>query len=325
MKRTGTRTRVAIGSAVAALAGLAVGGSLSAAPESAPPSTPPGSTEAVDSAGESSPTSLDPDRDELVDEIVASAGDSGFPLDRECIADIVGQLSDADLAIVSEDIANAGDVAVATPASVTEYTVDAETADAAMAETTVPETEPAEVATVETVTMESVAVASELAIEIGQRMILCAHGDADPALVAEVMEVIEADPEAASFDLACVASMLTTFSDETLTMIIEGADDTVPSDSAAGVDVAVATVVPGTGIATESTVGTEETELVVDDPPASMPDDAFAEAFSLLICAPELLDEFDSMGADSASAPEPVTKTAAADTTAAEPTETTEG
>ena len=49
----------------------------------------------------------------LVDEIVASAGDSGFPLDRDCVAAIVGQLSDEDLAIVREDIANAGDVAVA--------------------------------------------------------------------------------------------------------------------------------------------------------------------------------------------------------------------
>jgi hypothetical protein len=332
MKRTGTRSRVAIGSAVVAVAGFAVGGSLSAAPESAPPSTPPGSVESVDTAGESSPTPLDPEREELADAIVAAAGDSGFPLDNECVAGLVGQLSDEDLAIVTEDIASAGEVAVATPATVTEYTVGSGPADAAAAETTVPAMEPADTATVETMTMESVVAPSELAVEIGQQMVLCAQGDADPALVAEALEVIQAHPDAPAFDLACVASVLTTFSDDTLTVIIEDAGDPVPTESAAGVDVAVATVVPGTDTATESTVETAATEpvetgLAVDDPLASIPDDALSEAFSLLICAPELLEEFDSMGADSASAsaPGPVTETAPADTAGAEPPETTEG
>jgi hypothetical protein len=133
--------------------------------------------------------------------------------------------------------------------------------------------------------------------------------------------------------MACVASVLTTFSDETLTLIIED-DGAAPTETAASVEASVETVEPATPSSEPVTdpaptepVSTEVTGLV-EDPLSSIPDETFTEALSLLICAPELLGEFDTMGTDvaTASAPEPVMETGPADTTAAdEPTETTTG
>lgn len=335
MKRTTNRARLAIGSAVVAVAGFAAAGSLSAAPESAPPSTPLDSSEPGDSAGESSPPIADPEREELVDAIVESAGDAGFPLDRECVAGLVAQVPDEDLAIVTEEIASIDETAVAADVTMPEYTVGAEPAEAVTDETVVPATVAAETEPAGTITMASEPAVSTLTEEIGQQMVTCAHGDADPALVEEALAAIQADPEAPAFDMACVESVLTTFSDETLTLIIED-DGASPTETAASVELSVETVVPET-VGSSETVseaavtepsGTEETGLVVEDPLGSLPDEALSEAFSLLICAPEFLDEVDTLGADvaaEASAPAPVAETVAHDTSAAEPTGTTTG
>ena len=326
MNRTTNRARVAVGSAAVAVAGFAAAGTLSAAAETAPPSTTPGS-EPLDTATGSAPPLLDPEREELVDAIVVSSGDSGFPLDRGCIAALVAEIPDEDLVIVLEDIASASETAVATAATMPEYTVGTEPADDASVETVVAETEP-----METITMESGPAVSPMTEEIGRQMVACAHGDADPALVEDALAVIQADPDASSFDMACVASVLTTFSDETLTLIIED-DGAAPTETAASVEASVETVEPGTPSsepvsdpAPTEPVGTAETGLV-EDPLSSIPDEAFTEALSLLICAPELLGEFETMGADvaTASAPEPVMETGPADTAADEPTETTTG
>jgi hypothetical protein len=318
MTRTMNRARVAVGAAVVAVAGFGAAGSLSAAPESAPPSTTPDSSEPVDTAGDSAPPMLDPEREELVDAIVVSAGDSGFPLDRDCVAGLVAQIPDEDLVIVSEDIATMSETAIATAATMPEYTVGSDPADTSSVDTMVTETE-----AVDTAPIEPAPAVSPVTEEIGQQMIACAHGDADPALVEDALAVIQADPDAPSFDMACVASVLTTFSDETLTLIIED-DDAAPTETAASVEVSVETVVPETAASESVTdpaitepVTTEETGLVVEETLSSIPDEMFTEALSLLICAPELLGEFDTMGADvaTASAPEPVMETAPADTT----------
>src|SRR5688572_7035882 len=333
MKRTMNRARLAISPAVLALPGFAAAGSLSAAPESAPPARPAASSAPPHPPGESPPTG-DPQREELVDTIVGSAGDAGFPLDRECVAGLIAQVPDEDLAIVNEEIASIEETELATAVTMPEYTVGAEPAGTASEEPAVPGTVVSETEPTETITMASEPAMSPLTEELGQQMATCLHGDADPALVAEALAVIQADPNAPAFDMACVESVLTTFSDETLTLIIED-DDAAPAETAASVELSVVTMAPETTVSSESQpnpadtepLGTDEAGPLAEDPLGSIPDEAVTEAFHLLVCAPELLDEAGTMEAEvaaEASPPAPAAETVA-DGTAAEAAETTTG
>lgn len=268
MHRSNIRARVAVGAAVLAIAGSGGIAPLSASATTTPPSTEPPSSAPTD---ESVPE-LDEEREALVDQIVDASDAEDFPLDRNCIASLMAQVSDADVAVIASQV--------------TEPTDDS-TVDTAVIESTP--------------TMESAPALSPEAEALGEQLIYCASGDADPELVAQVMALIEASDVAPEFDLVCTEAVLTTFEDETLQLIIDnGVEHVTEMSEMPDASAAVTAAAPETSAAA----------------PDSVPEAAFEDALILFACTP-------AFGAD-------VSADSTAGTVAAEPagtevvTETTE-
>jgi len=112
----------------------------------------------------------------------------------------------------------------------------------------------------DTMTDDSALPLSPAAEALGRQVVTCLHGDADPALVEQVLALIEADPGATDVDMECVANVLTTFDDSTLEQIIDAA----ATEQEGSVDAAASTT-----------------------PDASDP--AMEDALTLLMCAPDLM------------------------------------
>jgi len=221
------------------------------------------------SVPDGSAPALDPEREALLEQIMSVAEAEDFPLNRDCLAGIVAQLSDADVPLVSAEVAGPADTAIdatlpdidAAPAT----TVDA---DDMVSESSVP--------------IDSTPEMSPEAEALGDQIIYCLEGDADPDLVEEAIGVIEADESAPVLDMRCVASALTTFDNESLQLIIDNGFESV------------------------SDAGT---------PDASMPDDdTMEDAFLLLACMDGLTDETAAAATEAAPAG---TDSVATDTTEA--------
>lgn len=186
-----SRVRVVIGSAVVVIAGVSAAGQLAASSQSVPPTSEPDSSEPTT---ETTPA-LDPQREEIVDEMISAGEDVGFPLDRECLAGIVAQVPDADIPIIAAEIAES------TATSIGD--ADAGTVPAG--------TEP----------LDSMPQLSAEAEALGEQLISCVMGDADPELVEQAVAVLAADEMSANFDMDCVENVLSTFDDETLQLIVD--------------------------------------------------------------------------------------------------------
>lgn len=293
MKKSNVRARVAIGSAVLAVAGFGVVGQLTAS-ASAPPTSEPGSSEpsaATTPAGSEpaasepagSTPALDPEREALVDEIVTQAEAEGLPLDRECLAGLVAQVADADIAIIAAEMAappvtatgseSAAPSSAPVMASEAPIGPDTVVADTMVPDTMVPDT---------MAPMETTPQLSAEAEAIGEQVITCVQGDADPALAAEAMGVIAADESSPEFDLPCVERILSTFDDTTLQHIIDN-----------GVEPMI-DAVPAAAPATVAVTGSDPTgdsapvSAPASEPVTSMEEAAFEEMFLLLACSSDI-------------------------------------
>lgn len=274
MNRTSTRARVAIGAAVVAAATIAAAGPIAATTE--PPTADP-TTAGPASSGPDEPVAagsaplLDPEREALVEQIMSVTEAEDFPLNRDCLAGIVAQLSDADVPLVSAEVAAPAETAI----SGTLPPVDAVPAATAAPDTDAPD----DTAPESSASLDSMPAMSPEAEALGDQIVYCLEGDADPDLVEEVVALIEADETVPAMDMRCVASALTTFDNETLQFIIDNGFESV-SDS--------------------------------ETPDESMPgDDAIEDAFLLLACTDGI--------ADGASAAVPEAAPAGTDTAASTP------
>ena len=237
-----------IGAAIVAAASFSSAGSIAPTtepPSSDPTSSAPASSEPEVSVPDGSAPELDPEREALLEQIMSVTEAEDFPLNRDCLAGIVAQLSDADVPLVSADVAGPAETAIdatlpdidAAPAT----TIDA---DDMVSESSVP--------------IDSTPEMSPEAEALGDQIIYCLEGDADPDLVEEAIGVIEAD-ESPVLDMRCIASALTTFDNESLQLIIDNGFESV------------------------SDAGT---------PDGSMPDnDTMEDAFLLLACMDGHTDE----------------------------------
>ena len=281
MTRVNSRARVAIGSAVLAVAGLGVGlagplGVSASAPPSEPassarPTSEPVSSEPASSEPTGSAPELDADREQIVDAIVTMSEAENIPLDRDCVSALVVQLPDADVPLVLADIQESSEFADGAAAA-TAVTV---TMDSMM--------------TMDTMTMDTQPQISDEAEQLGEELITCIAGDADAALVSEALEVITADEETADVDLACVQPVLTALEDESLQAIIDEGSVSAINDSMD--DIGSMASEPG---ASDPVTGTE-VSITGEDP----------NTFLLFLCIPEFMDmdmDMDSMSVDTATA-----------------------
>ena len=272
MNRTSTRARVAIGAAIVAAASFSAAGSIAATtepPSSDPTSSAPAASEPEVSVPDGSAPALDPEREALLEQIMSVTEAEDFPLNRDCLAGIVAQLSDADVPLVSAEVAGPAETAI----DVTLPDIDAAPATTVDADDMVSES---------SVPIDSTPEMSPEAEALGDQIIYCLEGDADPDLVEEAIGVIEADESAPVLDMRCVASALTTFDNESLQLIIDNGFESV------------------------SDAGT---------PDASMPDDdTMEDAFLLLACMDGLTDETAAAATEAAPAG---TDSVATDTTEA--------
>ncbi len=277
MNRTSIRARVAIGAAVVAAATIAAAGPIAATtepPTSDPTTSNPASSGPDEPVAAGSAPLLDPEREALVEQIMSVTEAEDFPLNRDCLAGIVAQLADADLPLVSAEVATPAETAI----SVTLPPVDAVPAATAAPATDAPD----DMVPESSASLDSTPAMSPEAEALGDQIIYCLEGDADPDLVEEVMALIEADETVPAMDMRCVASALTTFDNETLQFIIDNGFESV-SDPAT--------------------------------PDASMPDDdAIEDAFLLLACTDGIADGVSAAVPEAAPAG---TATAASDTTEA--------
>lgn len=200
MNHPRTRTRVAIGAAVCAIAGFAAVGSIAASTE--PPTSEPASSEPAGSA-----PALDPERETIVEQVLSAGAAGELPLNRDCIAELVAQVPDGDVAVLTEQL---------------------EAAMAAMS------SEPMDSAAPDTMPIGTTAELSPEVATLGEQVIYCLDGDADPALVDEVIALAEAEGDlTVGFDMTCVAAVLSTFDDELLQAMIDsaGVDVSAPDNS----------------------------------------------------------------------------------------------
>lgn len=225
MQLSSAHARLAIGCAVVAAAGCGVVvplGALASAPPTSDPVASEPSTESVPADTGLAPA-LDPDRQAIVDQIATQAADDGFPMDRDCLARTVAQLPDADVPIVASQLDDPP------PSTARAVTVGASEQGSAtnVAEPTIPESTMAPAESTREPSAETEALVPQ--------MMTCLIGDADPALVAEAMALLAADDEGDEFDMACMKSVLSTFDDDELELIIaEGVDRIADRDTAGG-------------------------------------------------------------------------------------------
>lgn len=302
MTRVNTRARVAIGSAVLAVAGLGVGlaGPL-AVSASAPPSEPTGSEPASSEPASSEPAGsapeLDADREQVVDAIITLSATEGIPFGRDCVSALVVQLPDADVPLVLADIQESSESADSSAAA------DTVTMETAIAGTMTVNTISMDTITMDTMTMDttmgSEAEISEEGERVGDELLTCIAGDADPALVGAALEVVATDEETAEVDLACVESVLTALEDESLQAIIDEGSVSAIDDSMD--EIGSMASEPG---ASDPVTGTE-VSITAEDP----------NTFLLFLCIPEFMD-MDSMSVETATADPASSDPATGDTAA---------
>jgi len=303
MTRVNTRARVAIGSAVLAVAGLGVGlagplaVSASAPPSepasSAPPTSEPVSSEPASSEPTGSAPELDADREQIVDAIVTMSEAENIPFDRDCVSGLVAQLPDADVPLVLVDIQESSE-SPDDSAAVT--ATDTMTTDTMTTDTMTTDTMTTDTMTTDAMTTDSPQISDE-AEQLGEELITCVAGDADPALVSEALEVITADEETADVDLACVQPVLTALEDESLQAIIDEGSVSAINDSMDNIGSMGSE--PG---ASDPVTGTEVS--ITEDP----------NTFLLFLCFPEFMDmDMDAMTVDTATAEPATSDTATGD------------
>jgi len=304
------RARAAVGAAVLAIAGSAALGQFSASASTTPDTEPESSEPAAESvpessAPEASAPELDEQREALVDGVVEASDGQDLPLDWDCVAGLVAQLPDADVTIISEQItAQLQDAEAADDTAVAE---DSAAADDAVATT---------VSATETGVADSQPTAPALSPEadaLGQQLVYCASGDADPELVTQVVTLLETSEVAPEFDLECAAAILTTFEDETLELMIASGVEQVTELSAMPVGVPDATDVTD---ATEAAAASApETSVAA---PETVPEEAIEDATRLLACSSAVTgSSVDSSAATEPAGSEPAGTESVTETTEA--------
>jgi hypothetical protein len=144
-------------------------------------------------------TSIADPREALVDEIVASYGSEDIPLDHECVSDAVTAVPAADIdallsILAGEDAVTATGTEPASPPTTTALQTDVDA--------------------------------------LGDDILLCVDGDADPELVEQVVTILEQSDDVPELDLDCARRMLSIVPDDVLELVIADPMGTGPLDSA---------------------------------------------------------------------------------------------
>ncbi len=207
------RRDLVIGASVAAAAfgTLLVAHSASA---STPPSEPPSSDASTSTGGA--------DYDALVDTIVSTSAESGIPMNRDCVAGIVEQVPADDVAAILAEIEASATVA------------DMPMPDISMpdlGDISIPELPDISMPDLGDISIPSVPAISippigdmglsPETLALSQQLVTCVDGDADPALVEQVVALAESSTPPGVLDLECASKMLSTFPDEVLQQIVD--------------------------------------------------------------------------------------------------------
>ncbi|WP_276968463.1 hypothetical protein [Desertimonas flava] len=229
MTRSPRRNRLVIGASVAAAAfgTLLVAHSASA---STPPSDPPSS--------DASPPTGGADYDALVDTIVSTSAESGIPMNRDCVAGIVEQVPADDVAAILAEVEASATVAdmpmpdISMP-DLGEISIP-ELPDISMpdlGDISIPELPDISMPDLGDISIPSVPAISippigdmglsPETLALSQQLVTCVDGDADPALVEQVVALAESSTPPGVLDLECASKMLSTFPDEVLQQIVD--------------------------------------------------------------------------------------------------------
>lgn len=277
MTRSSLRAHLAIGSSVAAaaLGTVLVAHSASA---STPPSEPP-STDAPAASG-------DADHDALVDAIVSTSADSGLPVNRDCVAGIVEQIPPEDVTTILAEIETSAAVADITIPEIEMPDISmpdlSELSIPELPELSLPDLGDIEIPEISLPDLGAITIpdlgdisipeipdlsdmsippipeipVSEETLALSRELISCIEGDADPALVEQVVALAETSTPAGVLDLDCTAKVLSTFPDEVLQQIIDsGAVEADPTEVDPAISAEVAKLFACTDLTTVMATG----------------------------------------------------------------------
>jgi len=226
-----SRARRALATSITAVGAVAVVSAFvaSSAGASAPPDTTPGAPSGSSPSIVVPPPSgdLDADRAAITDAVVDIGGYTGLPFQTDCVAGIVDRLPDPDVPLILQDLADSAaslQEEVEIPdLTIPDFTIpDLELPDFTLPDLTLPDLSNITIPDFDELSIPDVSdEISDEADALGQELVTCIHGDADPALVEQALSALTTAEGNETFDAECASGVLTAFPEPMLQWIID--------------------------------------------------------------------------------------------------------